>query len=411
MPRFENWARTVVTRPREKHVPGSETELCEILGRTRGRVRVVGGAHSWSRINAPEDVWVSLDRLRGVTLDGDRAIVAGGTRLHDVIAELDARGMALPIVGSISAQSIAGAIATGTHGSSLIHGNLASCVTGLRVVTPATRELTHEGPRVHLGALGVVTGVTLNIVPAFGLAETVEDIAIGELGSRIQAIARSAEYVKVWWMPNAARAQIFRYERTQDRGAGRPAMRRRLDNALHRSVFPIIARLGAKARWNPAITRLVVDSFRTKRRVGPGWLMLSTPMPFRHRETEGAVAMARAGEAIDRLVAAQARAKLLVNFPLEIRFVKGDGAWASPAYGGDVCQIGAYAQGTVEPYFELFWREMRAVNARPHWGKEMDHTHRELAPLYPALDQFVALRDELDPQRRFSSAFHDRVLG
>ncbi|MFT3699898.1 MAG: D-arabinono-1,4-lactone oxidase [Kofleriaceae bacterium] len=404
-----NWAHTVTTRPRERHVPASEAELCEILGRP-GRVRVVGGAHSWSRINAPEDVWLSLDRLRGVRIEGDRAIVAGGTRLHEVIASLDQAGMALPIVGSISAQAIAGAIATGTHGSSLVHGNLASLVTAMRVVTPDVHTLTTEGPRVHLGALGVVTEVTLRIEPAFSLQETVESITIPELVTKVQGIATSAEYVKVWWMPNAARAQVFRYERTKEPSRGRPALRRRVDNALHAAVFPIVARLGATRAFNPAITRAVVRSFHTGRRIGPSWLMLATPMPFRHRETEGAVPMARAGEAIERLWAAQGRAKLRVNFPMEIRFVKGDGAWASPAYGGDVCQIGAYAQGRVEPYFELFWREMREMSARPHWGKEMDHAHAELAPLYPALEQFRALRDQLDPSRRFSSSFHDRVL-
>lgn len=411
MPQFVNWARTVSTRPREYHAPASEAELCETLGRATGRVRVVGAAHSWSRINAPEDLWLSLDRMTGVKLEGDRAIVAGGTRLLELIAALDQAGMALPIVGSISTQSIAGAIATGTHGSSLQHGNLASLVSALRIVTPTVHSLTTEGPRVHLGALGVVTEVTLRIEPAFSLVETVESITLPALVTRVADIARSAEYVKVWWMPNAPSAQVFRYERTRADARGRPALRRRIDNALHRAVFPLVARLGATRLFNAAVTRGVVRSFHTGTRIGPSWLMLATPMPFRHRETEAVVPMAHAGEAIERLWAAQGRAKLRVNFPLEIRFVRGDRAWASPACGGDVCQIGAYAQGKVEPYFGLFWREMRAMNARPHWGKEMDHTYRELAPLYPDLEHFRALRRDLDPDGRFSSSFHDRVLG
>jgi len=126
VPRFENWARTVATRPAERHAPSSEAEVCELVAGARGRrVRVVGGGHSWSRINAPEDMWITLDRLNGVVARSATDVtVHGGTRLATLLAVLG--DATLPIVGSISAQSIAGLIATGTHGSSLVHGNLAS---------------------------------------------------------------------------------------------------------------------------------------------------------------------------------------------------------------------------------------------------------------------------------------------
>ena len=421
MPRFTNWARTVVTRPAEWHAPNSEAELTALLRASRGhKVRVVGAAHSWSRINAPEDQWVTLDRLRGVVIDRARseATVQGGTRLHDLLAALATEGFTLPIVGSITAQSIAGAIATGTHGSSLVHGNLASLVTKLVVATSeGTTELVGErllGARVHLGALGVVTSATLRIVPAFQLAEEVANLPVAELGSALPVIARSAEYVKLWWMPHAPTAQVFRYARTSEATAGRPERKRWIDERImHRFVFPLVVRAVHVPGMAEPISRAVARSFLGARRVGPSALMLQTPMPLRHRETEAALPLARAGEAFERLAHAIANdAALRVNFPMELRFVPRDPAWLSPAHGVETCQIGAYCHGrSADRYFALFWRELRGMRARPHWGKELDHSHEEVRALWPELGKFAALRDELDPERMFGSAFHARTIG
>lgn len=141
--------------------------------------------------------------------------------------------------------------------------------------------------------------------------------------------------------------------------------------------------------------------------------MLATPMPVAHRETEAALPLARAPEALERLLRAIERDDLRVNFPVEIRFVRGDGGWLSPACGADTCQIGAYMSEApgIDRYFAAFWREMRALGARPHWGKELDHTAEEVRALYPLADKFLALRDELDPARRFGNPFLEQTLG
>jgi FAD/FMN-containing dehydrogenase len=374
-----------------------------VLAAARGRrVRVVGAAHSWSRIN---------DRVRA------EATVDAGTRLRDLVVALAAEGYTLPITGSITAQSIAGAIATGTHGSSLVHGNLASLVTAMRVATATgVVELAGErlvGARVHLGALGVVTRVTLKIEPVFQLAETVEHVAVGEVGAALPAIAASAEYVKVWWMPHASTAQVFRYARTTEATAGHPARKRWIDeHVMHRFAFPVVVRAIHVPGWIRPISNAIARSFAGPRRVGPNTLMLQTPMPLRHRETEAALPLAKAGEAFDRLARAIEPDGLRVNFPMELRFVPADAAWASPAHGVDTCQIGAYCHGrSSDRYFASFWREMRALGARPHWGKELDHTADEVRALWPQLDRFLALREELDPERMFTSEFHQRTLG
>jgi L-gulono-1,4-lactone dehydrogenase len=162
--------------------------------------------------------------------------------------------------------------------------------------------------------------------------------------------------------------------------------------------------------WNRAMMRTFLEK---PRRVGPSEAMLTTPMPVRHRETEAVVALAAAGEAFDRLVRLIDTEAVRVNFIVELRFVRGDEGWLSPAQGDDVVQLGAYAGQTpeVDRYFAQFWRQMRELGARPHWGKEMDHDAEEIRALYPFASRFEALRDELDPGRVFTNEFLDRVLG
>ena len=422
--RFVNWGKTVTTRPSAWLAPANEAEvIAAVRGAAGRRLRVVGGGHSWSAIAAPEQVALTLDRLAGVIARDEATVtVRAGTRLRDLNAALAAEGYALPILGSIAEQSIAGAIATGTHGSSLVHGNLASLVERVRLVDGrgevhviAAGDRRLAAARVHLGALGIITELVLRVLPAFRLAETVEPIGLADLPGRLDEIARSAEYVKVWWMPHAHHAHVFRYERTTDAATTKPdpIRQRWIDERLmHAWVFPAVLRLGLVPGLTPRIGRLVAGTFIQPRRVGSSTLMLSTPMPVRHRETEAAVPMVRAAEAVERTLRAVQTDRLVVNFPLEIRFVRGDDSWMSPAYGEDTCQIGAYCWGPRAPaYFAAFWREMRALAARPHWGKELDHTAADVRALWPCTGEFLTLRDELDPDRVFASAFHTRTLG
>lgn len=407
--------------PRAWHRPRTEADIIALVrGAAGSTIRVVGAGHSWSAIAAPEQIGLSLDDHADlISIDDHWVTIQAGMRLHTLLALLRDRGRTLAIVGSIAEQSVAGAIATGTHGSSLTHGNLASLVQRMRIVdgSGTAHELTGDrlvAARVHLGALGIVTQLTLETVPSFALAEVIDSIPVAQVSGQIEAIARSAEYAKVWWMPHTKRAVIFRYHRTSEPNSGaNPARQRWIDDKLmHAWVFPAVLRLGRIPRLTHLISPLISKTLVKPTRIGDSALMLSTPYPARHRETEAAMPLASAGEAFDRLVRMIDRERLTVNFIVEARFVPADRAWMSAAHGVDTCQLGAYCYGSgADPYFAAFWREMRAIGARPHWGKEMDHSLAEIRALWPRTDEFRTLRDELDPARTFGSAFHTRILG
>ena len=184
---------------------------------------------------------------------------------------------------------------------------------------------------------------------------------------------------------------------------------------MHRWVFQTIVaaqhrRPSLTASINAGLSRIYLGKTS---QVGQDTLMLNTPMPMRHRETEAAVPMVQASLALKGVLDLFSNGRPAANFPLEIRFVRGDDMWMSPAQGADTCQNGAYITDAPDrpEYFAGFWRAMRPLGARPHWGKEFDHSAAELRALYPGFDRFLRLRDTVDPQRVFGSNAHSRILG
>jgi len=209
-----------------------------------------------------------------------------------------------------------------------------------------------------------------------------------------------------------------RYAVTTERITRRPTARtqRQIDErVMHRVLFPAMVALQHRrptvtAGLNRRLSRVYLGALS---QVGPDMLMLNTPMPLRHRETEAALPVSAASDAVKRVVELFRDGRPAVNFPLEIRFVRGDETWLSPAYGDDTCQIGAYTTDGPDcaSYFDGFWTAMRPLGARPHWGKELDHTAEEIRAMYPRYDDFVALRETWDPAGVFKGPFQDRLLG
>jgi L-gulono-1,4-lactone dehydrogenase len=425
--RFVNHARTVQVSPTAWHAPRSEEEIVEYVSCAAAsgrRIRVVGAGHSWSPIAAPEDLALSLDRLTGLVDRGPGWVrVRAGTRLRDLLAALAREGETLPIIGSITQQSVAGAVATATHGSSLVHGNLSTLVLGARLVTGEAKILDLydgderlDGVRVHLGALGVVTELTLRTAPAFSLAETIEQVRVEEVGPRVEELGRSAEFVKAWWMPHTPKVLVFRYDRTGETMTRWPSpeTQRAIETWLPKAVLPpLFAWHEGHPATVPLFNRVATRWLMKGRRVGPSPLMLTTPEPVRHHETEAALPLPTGGEGFDRVVQLIDDLNLRINFILELRYARGDSAWMSTAQGGDVVHLGACTAvtGQRHAYFEPFWKEMRRLGGRPHWAKEMDHDASEIRSLYPLAYRFIDLRDQLDPGRVFANRFLDRVLG
>lgn len=426
---FRNWAGTVVTRPRRYIQPRTEAEVQDIVRATRrrgGRVRVVGAGHSWTDAAACDDTMLNLDHLNQVVdvdFENWRITVQAGIRIYDLIDELEQRGMALLNVGSVTEQSIAGAIGTGTHGSGLAYGALPTQLVAFRLVTSdgAVRAVTPQSDpdlfaagSVSFGSLGIMTQVTLQVEPIYDIEENSFTMPFDAVLRLAPQLYRDHPRVKFWWLPHTGAVQIYTYDKTSKPRSPKSALRDRYDRFMNDQVFVAILGLGQRLpSLVPQLNALVGGSyFKAYTRVDRWDRVLTVPMPPAHLENEYGLPVDKTVEILDRTRALIERRKLTVSFVNEVRFVAADNNWLSPAYGRDSVQFGAYTADNkhARAYLEGVEDIAYEMGARPHWGKDFSATKEHLASVYPRYADFAALRAELDPDGVFVNDFVARAF-
>jgi FAD/FMN-containing dehydrogenase len=404
-------------------------DLLAAATRDGRRVKPIGASHSWSGAQLTDGSLLRLDRMdRVLAMDAEAGTirVQAGIRLQDLMDVLGTLGLSLPVRGSIAEQSIAGATATGTHGSSPEQGGLSTLITALRLVAPdgAVHELAatdddrdlFDAARVGLGALGVVTEVTLRVVPDFVLREEVEAVPVAAAVRDFDEIRASAPFVKLWLVPHTDKAVVFRYWRTDAAPNLSPTatwVDRHIVNPYVLRALIAAARRADRAA--PPVMRLVGATYLSGRtRIGPARDVLGlAAVPPAHGEIEYGLPMTAAAEAFERLAALVGSGHHRIGFIQEVRFSAADDIWLSPAHQRDTCWLGAYVHGTRsdDRYSRAAEAMLQEFGGRPHWGKSFTADREYLASVYPRLADFDALRRQLDPAEVLRNAFTDRVFG
>jgi len=418
---WSNWSRGQSCAPAEHVRPQSRAELSEAVARGRA-VRVAGAGHSFSGGVPTDGTLLSLERLDRV-LDVDRASglvrAEAGISLHRLVRELHAHGLALPNLGDIDVQSLAGALVTGTHGTGARLGNLASGVEAMELVLADGSKRALDGgdelraARVSLGALGVVAAVTLRCVPSFRLHAVdrplpLEDV-LGSLDERVDG----NDHFELFTFPHSPLALTRTNNRTEAPATPRRPRREWLqDVVMDNHVFGLLNRTARRVpRAIPRINRAAGRAASRRERVADSFDVFASPRLVRFEEMEYALPRARAAEAVR--AAREILARHPVSFPIELRFSAGDDALLSPAHARDSAYVAVHVfEGMA---YEAPFREVEAVmrewDGRPHWGKRSFLGAEELAPRYPRWADFAALRERLDPEGRFVNPWIARTLG
>ncbi|MEA2438898.1 MAG: L-gulono,4-lactone dehydrogenase [Thermoleophilaceae bacterium] len=418
--RWRNWAGDQVCAPAERVEPGSEAELLEVVARAK-RVRVAGSGHSFTDIALTDGVQVSLRRMnRVLDSDGTLVRVQGGIRLRELGVELALRGLAMENLGDVDAQTLAGALATGTHGTGVGYRNLSSRVEAMRLVTADGAVEAAGGDdlraaRVSLGALGVATEITLRCQPLYTLRRTDERRPLDETLDRLDEVAEARERFEFFSFPYSRWALWRTTERTDDPPAPPSASERFLEDIVFENgALGALCRLGRAApRLVPSIDRLMGRLAGGADRVDRSHRIYANPRIVRFTEMEYAIPREHGAEAVRRVFDLVEQRRLPILFPLEVRFGAADDALLSPSAGRDSCYIAVhqYRGMGFETYFRAVEAIMRDYGGRPHWGKRHYRSAAELAALYPDWARFRAVRDRLDPRRVFANDYTDRVLG
>ena len=423
---WRNWGGNQHSVAAEVLTPGTVDEVAALVKEasvTGHRVKAVGSGHSFTAIAVADDRRLLLHRLGGlVAVDGDLVTVQAGMPLHRLNRILAEHGLAMPNLGDIDQQTVAGAISTGTHGSGQAYSTLASCVEAVTLVTGtgAVQRLDASSPlfpaaRLGLGALGVLVEVTLRCVPAFTLLADERPMALTEVLAQLDEGIASNDHLEFYWYPYTDRAQLKRNNKVPEPDRPLSPFRRWLDDEfLANTVFQGVSRLGrAVPATVPLISAVAARALTARTYTDRSDRVFCTPRRVRFTEMEYEIPRECLGEVLTALPRIIDGLPFKVQFPVEVRFTGPDDVWLSHSYGRDSAYVAVhqFSGSPYEPYFRAFEAVCAPLGGRPHWGKLHYRDAESLRAAYPKFDAFRAARAELDPDRTFTNAYLDRVLG
>lgn len=427
---WRNWGRNQRCEPAAVTEPESELEVVEavLAARTAGQtVKAVGSGHSFTDTACTTGRMLRLGRLdRVVRSDRDASTITveAGIPLWKLNQQLAMRGVALTNLGDIDRQTISGALATGTHGTGLHVGALSTMVREIEMVTADGEVLRcsdHEEPevfacaRVGLGALGVITKLTLQVEPAFRLHSVEVPMTLDEMLAGFDEFVTTNDHVDMYWFPHTDVATVKTNNRTDAPIRSKRGYKQWRDEiVLSNYLFGAVCKAGQVfPSAVPKLAQFVGSSIGRTDKVDRSDRVFCTRRLVRFVEMEYELPRSDAKATLLAIRDFIQENRLRVAFPIELRVTAADDIPLSTGYGRENAYIACHLPtGTpFEPYFRGVESIMDGVGGRPHWGKMHYQTAETLAPRYPEWARFQAVRAKLDPDGRFRNAYLDRVLG
>ncbi|WP_433683329.1 D-arabinono-1,4-lactone oxidase [Nocardia sp. CA-119907] len=423
-----NWAGDQQCAPAAIAAPRNSEELAAIIGRaasTGQTVRVAGAGHSFTDAVLTDGILVNLAKMnRILTVDREtgRVRVEAGITLNAASTALHPLGLAFPNLGDIDVQTVAGATATGTHGTGSTLQNLSAALQSIELVlADGSRVEVNEqtdpdgwrAARVSVGALGVVSAVTLQLVPSFVLEGIERPVPVEEILADLDSYVDGNQHFEFYLFGHSPLAMTKRNNPVdlpeQPRGKAADWF---ADILMSNYAFDALCRLGKRQpRLVPWIHRGAAYAGSYRRQVDRSYRVFASPRLIRFTEMEYAIPREHSAAAIREIK--ELSTKFDTPMPIEVRWVAPDDAFLSPASGRDTCYIAVhqYRGMDFEPYFRACEAVFDKYNGRPHWGKRHFQTAETLRPRYPDWDRFAEVRRRFDPKGRFANRYIERVLG
>lgn len=391
---WRNWVGNQSCVRAARAAPTSEDELCTLIRdatRKGLNVRVAGSGHSFTPVALTSGLHLTLANMTGVRhIDHEkrRVTAAAGTTINQLVGVLKAEGLSMINQGDIDSQALAGALTTGTHGTGITLGNMASSIVGMKLVQPdgeiiVVDESTPDlllASRVSLGVLGAISEITLQVTDSFNLHERIWREDFESVMEKHDELARKHRHFSFFWCPYEQSRHCYCLPDT-----AATSTTGRTTDVCEVKVMDITDR----PPFESAFEKVAYSSDVYPIEYVPNFHELEYAVPLIHSKD-----------------ALRAVRKLMLEdfpeaiYPIEYRFTAGDGAWMSPFYEQDSVTISVSGEPGTD-----YWDYLRAVDAilrayggRPHWGKMHFLTGDDVAALYPRAGDFRALRRQLDPQ-------------
>ena len=420
---WQNWAGIAHAYPTQRVAPASRDELRQVLHSAIAPIRAVGAGHSFNAQCATEGTLLALDNFAGLaghSSDKMTSTVYAGTRLQQLGQLLQDIGQDMVNIPDINKQTLAGAIATGTHGSGYTLPALHGRVQSFKLMTVAGQELTcsltenaevFHAALVGLGCFGLVTEYTLENWPLAHTERQVTIIPVEQMYEEWSLQYKTNRNAEFFYIPFTGFAV-----RVLHNSSTKAATPRGEDKDMESLMD--LKKLRDYLSWSPSLRKrvanLVADNHGTEYAVDYGWKLLASERSVRFIEMEYHLPLEQQLPALKEVIAAIETHRPDVFFPIECRVIQGDNlAWLSPFYERDTGSIAvhAYYEDDYQFMYELIEPILRKYGGRPHWGKLHSLADKEFALLYPKWQAVKTVRQQLDPQGKLLNPYLQKVWG
>ncbi|MCJ0926744.1 FAD-binding protein [Acinetobacter lwoffii] len=410
---WRNWSGSQSSAARI--VQPSQISELQSLVKTHAHIRAVGAGHSFSPLAKTDEVLLNLDLFKGIVAfdqEKTQCTVRAGTRLYDLGKDLVPINQALINQGDIDQQSLAGAISTGTHGTGIDLPCISAFVEGFELLT-ADGELLQchreqnaeifQAGRVALGSLGILTQITLQNRPRYKLKEQIQLCSLKDIFTHIGQWKHQHRHIDFWAFLHADQVILKTLDDTEDDIQPRQESWPSEDTLL--TVCSELTRLFPKT--NPYLQKLLSVFVKSTCYVDWSSRIFPTPRNTRFNEMEYQIPVEQGLQCLQEVLATLRKHKVPMFFPIEFRYVKGDEIWLSPFYQRDSVSISIHQfyKQDYHAIFDLVEPILQKYQGRPHWGKLHSMSAASLRELYPKWDNFMVLRQQLDPQQKWLNPY------
>jgi len=430
-----NWSHSFISYPDSIEYPSSEKDLKQIVLKAINQnqtIKVIGSGHSCSLISQTNrGCLVNLknyNKILNLDKTSNYLTVEGGTSLDKIAKYALNHQLAFTNLGTIVEQSISGAISTGTHGSGIKHGSIDQSIVAFTMVT-ALGEIKSFDKTINpdefylavvgLGALGIISTVTIELVATYNLAISTKTLSFKEMIANIHQ-SKTDDYMRFWWAPHTNKVQYWKAERTHQNPTKKLKLKAWyqdifLGNKLHEFGLWFTSYIPS---FIPNLNRFMFQRLLAKETNYVTNFLDGFTLPINVKQSvmEYGIPVSETAEVLKKINSLLLEKKYRVHMPIEVRFAPKNKAALSMAYNTTTCYIGIIAY---KPYgkvldYENYFKDVHTIFAqhhgRPHWAKVTHYSKTELNAVYPKWSAFKALKEQLDPEEMFTNKFLKRIL-
>nr|WP_088069699.1 D-arabinono-1,4-lactone oxidase [Gottfriedia luciferensis] len=424
---WKNWSGSVKFNPKEVMYPSTIDEIVTIVKKANSekkKIRVVGSSHSFTPLIATNDYLISLDRLNGIISIDKEAQIAeiwAGTKLEQLGHELYEAGYSQENLGDINVQSVAGAFLTGTHGTGISHGILATQIEMMTIVLPTGDVLEcsktkntdfYRAIGVSLGLMGIVVKLKIRIKPATTYRYESKKVNFRELSSNLEKYKNEYEHFEFYLFPYSENVQIKMMNQTRSKKHSYKYEKWKVAT-IENKAFWLLSEFSRNfPKSSHQISKISASSVPSSSMIGPSHELFATIRTVKFNEMEYSIPAEHMKDATSEIQEEIIQKQFNVHFPIECRFVKKDNFLISPASMRDSAYIAIHMYKGMphHEYFKRIEEILQSYNGRPHWGKMHTMNREKLLNLYPLLPNFLNMRKEIDKNNIFVNAYLTKLF-